>query len=331
MINIVDLNKTYTLDNTQFEALKNINLTINDGDIFGIIGLSGAGKSSLLRCINLIEKPTSGQIIIDGKDITSLNSKQIREYRKKIGMIFQQFNLLMNLNVFENVAFPLRISKVSNSEIKEKVNALLKIVELEDKSNSFPSQLSGGQRQRVAIARALANEPNIILCDEPTSALDPSTTQSILNLLKSINEKYKITIVIVTHEMSVIKSLCKNVAVIENGTIAECGSVIDVFSNPKSYTTKNFLKEDIINQIPKDFNSKGKVLNLTFIGDDAQKPLISNMVKKFNVDANIISGKIDIIQNTQIGNLVVNLTGKDEDIDKALNYLKEFKLNVEVI
>lgn len=331
MINIINLNKNYTQDNRQFEALKNINLTIKDGDIFGIIGLSGAGKSSLLRCINLIEKPTSGQILIDGKDITSLNSKQIREYRKKIGMIFQQFNLLMNLNVFENVAFPLRISKVSNTEIKEKVNTLLKIVELEDKINSFPSQLSGGQRQRVAIARALANDPSIILCDEPTSALDPSTTQSILNLLKNINEKYKITIIIVTHEMSVIKSLCKNVAVIENGSIAECGSVIDVFSNPKSYTTKNFLKEDVINQIPKDFKGNGKLLNLTFIGDDAQKPLISNMVKKFNIDANIISGKIDIIQNTQIGNLVVNLTGKDEDINKALNYLKEFKLNVEVI
>lgn len=330
MIKIVNLSKTYEQSNQKFEALKNINLTISDGDIFGIMGLSGAGKSSLLRCINLLEKPTSGHVLIDNIDITKLNGKHLRNFRKNIGMIFQQFNLLMNLTVFENIAFPLKISNVHKSEIEEKVNKLLQIVDLKDKKNSYPSQLSGGQKQRVAIARALATNPKIILCDEATSALDPQTTQSILSLLKSINEEYKITIIVVTHEMSVIKNLCRNVAVIEDGQIAEIGSVVEVFSNPKSKTSKKFT-EDIFLSSSSSIVPNGKLLKLTFIGDDAQKPIISNMVKNFNVDANIISGNIDIVQNIQLGSLIINLSGEKEDIKKAENYLKEHKLTVEVI
>lgn len=334
MITINNLSKTYISEGKKVEALKNINLTINDGEIFGIMGSSGAGKSSLLRCINLLETPTSGEVLIDGINITKLNPNELRSLRKKIGMIFQHFNLLMNATVFENIAFPLEISGIKKNEIVKRVNELLEVVELKEKKDAYPSQLSGGQKQRVGIARALANNPGIILCDEATSALDPSTTESIIKLLKDINKKYGITIVVVTHEMSVIKNLCSSVAVIEDGVVVEWGKVIDVFSNPKTKTSKKFLK-DILPHASEDVllecGRGEKLLRLTFIGDNAGRPVISNMVKKFDVDANILSGSIEAIQGTQFGNLIVKLGGNNESINNAIEYLKNSNLKIEVI
>ncbi|SDG50278.1 D-methionine transport system ATP-binding protein [Thermoanaerobacter thermohydrosulfuricus] len=312
MIIIRNLNKVYESQNKKIEALKNINLTINKKEIFVIIGLSGAGKSSLLRCINLLETPTSGEILINGVDITKLRGKALREMRKKIGMIFQNFNLLMNSTVFDNVAFPLRINKVPKAEIKKRVMELLELVNLTDKKDSYPSQLSGGQKQRVGIARALANNPDIILSDEATSALDPTTTESILSLLKDINKKFGITIVVITHEMDVIKNLCDRVAVIEDGTIVEEGSVIELISNPKTSTSKKFLTDMIAKLPAPNFVQKceptEEVLRISFFGEDANKPYISQLIKQFDVEVNIIAGNIENIQNVPVGSIIVKIS-----------------------
>ncbi|MDK2809590.1 MAG: D-methionine transport system ATP-binding protein [Petroclostridium sp.] len=335
LIEIRKLSKIYNTHGTMTHALQDINLTINDGDIFGIIGLSGAGKSSLIRCINLLERPTSGEILIDDVDLTKLSSASLREVRKKIGMIFQQFNLLMNSTVYDNIAFPLKISKVPKREIEKRVDELLELVELKDKKYAYPSQLSGGQKQRVGIARALANKPDIILSDEATSALDPTTTESILNLLKNINKEFGITIVVITHEMSVIKKICDRVAVMENGRIVEEGNVIDIFSNPKTLVARRFLK-DMFAELPEgilldDRNQEEEILRVSFVGDSATKPIISYMIKKFNIDANIIAGTIDRIQNAVVGNLLIKLVGDKESISSAINYLTENKLRIEVL
>lgn len=334
MIKIENLNKIYKSKDKNVEALKNINLSINDGEIYGIMGLSGAGKSSLIRCINMLEIPTSGSIKIDGVDITKLNSKGLRNMRKKIGMIFQHFNLLMNSTVYENIAFPLMISGMPKREIDTRVNELLNVVELQEKKNAYPSQLSGGQKQRVGIARALANKPDILLSDEATSALDPTTTETILELLKNINREFGITIILITHEMSVIKKICDRVAVLENGIIVEEGKVVDIFSNPQTETSKRFLKE-MIAELPEDIlldydNLNEEILRISFLGESAKSPIISNMIKKFNVDANIISGSIDRIQDTQVGNLLIKLTGNPENIKDAINYLEQNDLRIEV-
>ncbi len=335
MIKIKDLKKVYESKGEALEALKNINLNIEKGDIFGIIGLSGAGKSSLLRCINMLEKPTSGKVLIKNIDITSMNPKSLREVRKKIGMIFQHFNLLMHSTVYDNIAFPLKLSGYDKGKIDKRVNELLEVVDLLDKKNVYPAQLSGGQKQRVGIARALANDPEIILSDEATSALDPTTTQSILQLLKEINQKLGITIVVITHEMDVIKNICNKVAVMENGVIVEEGKVIDIFTNPKTNTAKKFLKEENIN-ISKDIglNNKGvkeKILKISFLGEKAHEPILSNMVKRYHVDANIIAGNIESIQDTYFGNLVVKVSGTEEAVTSSLHYLKENKLIVKAV
>lgn len=335
LIEIKNLSKIYESKNSKVHALEDINLTIHDGEIYGIIGLSGAGKSSLLRCINMLEKPTSGQVIIDGKDMTRLSTKELRNSRQKIGMIFQHFNLLQNSTVYENIAFPLRISKVPEHMIKARVTELLEVVELTDKKNSYPSQLSGGQKQRVGIARALANKPNIILSDEATSALDPTTTESILSLLKDINRKMGITVVVITHEMDVIKKLCDKVAVMENGLIVEEGPVIDVFSNPTTTTSQKFLK-DMIAELPKsitldDENFEEEYIRAAFLGDSARQPFISNMVKRYDVDAVIIGGNIEYIGDTQLGNLVLKLSGKKDQVQGAIDYLKYNQIKLEVL
>ena len=334
MITIKNLSKIYETDGKKVEALKDINLVINDGDIFGIMGLSGAGKSSLLRCINMLERPTKGEVLINNINIGELKSPDLRNIRKKIGMIFQHFNLLMNSTVYDNIAFPMKLSGKKNSEIESKVEELLKVVELEDKKYAYPSQLSGGQKQRVGIARALANNPDILLSDEATSALDPSTTESILELLKSINRKYGITIIIITHEMQVIKKICRNVAVLEDGVIVESGSVFDIFSNPKTAISKKFLK-DMISEYPvdvfQDRKPNEKILKVTFTGDSAEKPFISQIVKKYNVDANIIGGKIETIQDTKFGSLIIKITGDELNLNSAINYLYENKLGIEVL
>jgi D-methionine transport system ATP-binding protein len=336
LIEIKNLSKVYKSSGITVEALKDINLTVNNGEIFGIIGLSGAGKSSLVRCINMLEIPTSGELLVEGTDITKLKGSALRDVRKKIGMIFQHFNLLMNSTVYDNIAFPLRISKVPEGEISKRINKLLEVVDLVDKKDSYPAQLSGGQKQRVGIARALANNPDIILCDEATSALDPTTTESILSLIKSINKELGITVVVITHEMNVIKHLCDKVAVLENGVIVESGNVVDVFSDPKTETSKKFLK-DMIAELPEniltdDNNHKDKIIRLFYLGDSARRPIISQLVKKFDIDANIISGSIERIQDSQVGNLLLKLSGDKDNLLNAIHYLNDEKdIRIEVL
>ncbi|NLZ54902.1 MAG: methionine ABC transporter ATP-binding protein [Thermoanaerobacteraceae bacterium] len=341
MIYIKDLTKIYYSDSGDVKALEDVNLHIKQGEIYGVIGLSGAGKSTLLRCINMLETPTSGTIEIDGVDMTKLSPYELKEYRKKMGMIFQHFNLLSSRTVWGNIAFPLEIAGLDKQTIKEKVDNLLELVALTDKANSFPSQLSGGQKQRVGIARALANDPKVLLCDEATSALDPQTTLSILNLLKDINTKLGLTIVLITHEMNVIKHICHSVAVIEKSKVVEQGSVLEVFSNPKTETAKNFLKNITLSELPDELkdrirqldhgNLEGKIVKIGFFGQITTQPIISTLVKKFDVNANILFGNIDYIQEDPYGVLVVELNGQNGGANEALNYLKGLGLNVEVI
>lgn len=335
MIDIVGLSKEYETDEGKVLALNNINLHIDDGEIFGIIGSSGAGKSTLLRCINRLEKPTSGKVIIDGTDMSALSDRELRKMRKNVGIIFQHFNLLMNSTVYENIAFPLKIAGSPKSYIAGRVNELLDVVDLKNKKDTYPSQLSGGQKQRVGIARALANKPHILLCDEATSALDPATTESILNLLGKINEELKITMVVVTHEMDVIKKLCSKVAVIENSVLVEQGDTVKLFSNPQAQTSKQFLK-DMIAKLPQNIlldsqNPDEEVLRISFAGENAKKPFISHIITEFNVTANIITGSIEAIRDTQVGSLIVKLSGESRNIDLSIDYLKKNNVRVEVL
>lgn len=335
MIELVNVSKVYKGSDGNILALNNISLSIEKGEIFGIIGLSGAGKSTLLRCINRLEEPSGGSILINGVDITKLKGDSLRKMRKRIGMIFQHFNLLTNSTVYDNIAFPLRISGEPKEVIKKRVDELLEVVELKDKRDSYPSQLSGGQKQRVGIARALASNPDIILSDEATSALDPTTTESILKLLKDINREFGITTVVVTHEMHVIKELCDRVAVIENSVLVEQGRVIDLFSNPRTQTSKRFLK-DMIAKLPEgilvdDESPEEEVLRISFLGDDASKPFISHIVREYGITANIIAGNIETIQGIQVGSLIVKVSGMEEDISKAIGYLTENNVRIEVL
>lgn len=334
MIKITNLNKVF-INNSREEikAIDNVNLEIDKSEIFGIIGLSGAGKSTLIRTINRLEEPTSGSVKIENLDITSLSQLDLREARKDIGMIFQHFNLLSSRNVYSNIAFPMEIAKKSKSEIDSRVKELIKIVGLTSKENSYPSQLSGGQKQRVAIARALANNPKVLLSDEATSALDPNTTKSILNLLKDINSKLGITIVMITHQMEVIREVCNRVAIIENGEIVELDTVEEVFSNPKTKIAKDFVSniqhEDINLFYPKE--NGYPVIKITYLGNSAKNPIISNIIKKFDIDINIISGDINQLMSTCVGNLTIQLIGDKKDIDNSIEYLKSEHLSVEVI
>lgn len=335
MIKISRLKKVYKSDIGNVTALENVNLEIGNGDIYGIIGLSGAGKSTLIRCINLLEYPTEGIIEIDGQDITKLHGNELSRFRQSTGMIFQHFNLLMQRSVEENIAFPLEIAKVGKEEIKRRVGELLDLVGLSDKAGAYPAQLSGGQKQRVAIARALANNPKVLLCDEATSALDPMTTKSILALLKDINRKLSITIVIITHEMDVIKEICNHVAVIDRNHIVETGTVIDVMTDPASLAAKNLFRQSRYNEIPiKEINSVNTggyslKIKVRFTGEAALRPVISEMVLQYGVLANILYGNVDYIQGKPVGELVLDLSGENEAIMAAVNYLKDLKLLVE--
>ena len=255
MIELVNVEKTYHTSSGDIHALKRTSLTINQGEIFGIIGLSGAGKSTLIRCINMLEVPTAGQVFVDGEELTAMTETQLRKARQNIGMIFQHFNLLASRTVFDNIAFPLEIQGLGKDEIKKRVEPLLELVQLQDRADHYPSQLSGGQKQRVGIARALASNPKVLLCDEATSALDPQTTKSILNLLRDINQRLNLTIVMITHQMEVVKEICDRVAVIENGSIIEEGNMIDVFTNPQNQTTKEFVKSVDKNTLPESLKS----------------------------------------------------------------------------
>ena len=341
MISLENVSKIFRTASGEVHAVREVSLNIEQGEIFGIIGFSGAGKSTLVRCINLLERPTEGTVTIDGTDLTKLDEKRLREVRRKIGMIFQHFNLLRSRTVYDNIAFPLKKSDVSKEEKHKKILSLLELVGLSDKKDVYPSQLSGGQKQRVAIARALANNPKVLLCDEATSAIDPQTTKSILNLLKHVNQTLGITIVVITHEMAVVKDICDRVAIMQQGHIVEEGSTEDVFLHPRENVTKDFISTadnmDRIYELINQGNNltkleKGeKMVMLTYSANNADTPVISHLAEFFGVKANIIYGNIDILKSKAIGKLVVTLSGNSENLEKALAYIKERKIEVEVI
>ena len=342
MIKLSHIEKTYDSPSGPVKALKGIDLEIARGEIYGIIGLSGAGKSTLVRCINLLERPTAGSVIVDDKEMTNLNDTELREARKNIGMIFQHFNLLSTADVYDNIAFPLKLAGLSSDKIREKVEPLLKLVGLENKAHQYPGQLSGGQKQRVGIARALASEPKVLLCDEATSALDPQTTRAILELIKDINRKLQLTVVVITHEMQVIKDICDKVAVIDQGVIAEQGPVLEIFTDPKQPITKEFISVLLSNDLPAAFRG-GQVsaepvpgayllLRLTFIGESADDPVIAGMIRKFlEVETTLLFGNLDQIRSTPFGRMIIGITGPQDQMQAALDYLATKKLKEEVI
>ena len=306
MIELSHITKDYGTGRNQVHAVQDVTLSIHTGEVFGIIGFSGAGKSTLVRCINLLERPTTGTVTVDGKEVTALSPKELRLARKKIGMIFQHFNLMQSRTVFSNVAYPLRGSGLDKQEIKKKVHHLLELVGIADKADAYPAQLSGGQKQRVAIARALANDPSVLLCDEATSALDPQTTKAILQLLKNLNQTLGITIVVITHEMEVVKKICDRVAVMEHGHVVEQGDVFNVFANPRQDVTKSFIQttsnlrhiEDLISEdSPVARLEPGQLIaRLSYVQRNVSEPLISTVSRKFDISLNIIFADIAIVQ-----------------------------------
>ena len=341
MIKLEHICKTFDTTAGNVHAVRDVSLEIHEGEIFGIIGFSGAGKSTLVRCINLLERPDSGSVRIDSVELTTLAEKQLREVRTKIGMIFQHFNLMRSRTVYENIDFPLKKSGLSKIQRKEKIQSLLELVGLTDKQDVYPSQLSGGQKQRVAIARALANDPKVLLCDEATSALDPQTTQSILKLLKKVNTELGITIVLITHEMTVVKDICDRVAIMDGGKVVELGDTVDVFSKPQQALTKDFIETatnicKIYELIEEDneltrLQSGEKMVLLTYSGSNAGEPLISYLSKTYDVRANIIYGNIDYLKGRPIGKLVVTFSGDPDRIDEAIHYINSQGVEVEVI
>ena len=342
-ISLRGLTKRFGTGEGALTALEAIDLDVPDGSIFGIIGSSGAGKSTLVRCVNLLERPTSGTVTVSGIDFTALAEADLREARKKVGMIFQSFNLLTRRTAFDNVALPLELAGWSKEKIGPRVEELLDLVGLAERGEAYPSQLSGGQKQRVAIARALANGPDVLLSDEATSALDPKTTQSILALLRDINERLGLTILLITHEMNVIKEICHNVAVIDEGRIVEQGPVLEVFTNPREAATKDLLGEIIGVDLPDSFGGLDfsrdateieggdLVIQLRFFGNVAAEPIMSGLVRRFDVDINILTAHIDHIRNVPYGTLVVGLSGGESQRREALSYLESLDLKVEVV
>lgn len=311
LIEIKHLYKKFVQKNDEVVALDDINLSIEKADIYGIIGMSGAGKSTLVRCLNYLESPTDGEVIVDGKNLGLLTSKELRDIRSEIAMIFQHFNLLMQKSVIDNVCFPLRLKKVKKKEAKAKALELLRIVGLESKANAYPAQLSGGQKQRVAIARALASSPKILLCDEATSALDPQTTESILELLKKINRELDITVVIITHQMNVVQEICNKVAIIEGGKLVENGSVEDIFTNPKSSAAKKLIYGEEVNHINYiddngDMNI-GKRIRIVFSKNSAFEPVIANMIMHFGQPINILQANTREVSGIAVGEMIIGL------------------------
>ncbi len=333
MLEFQNITKIYESKKKQVVGVDNVSLTINKGDIFGIVGYSGAGKSSLLRCVNLLERPTSGKVLVDGVDLTQLSSSELRIARLKIGMIFQHFYLISQKTVGENIAFALRAAKTPSNRINQRVDELLEMVGLTDKRDVYPGQLSGGQKQRVGIARALANNPSILLCDEATSALDPKTTLSILKLLKEINEKLGITIVLITHEMDVVKEICNRMAIMQDGRVIETGEVYDIFAEPKEQLTQEFIKSvvsfDIPNEILKDV--KGQIIKILFKGEVAGEGVISDTMQRFNVKGNFLHGTIEYIQERPLGIFIMELQGEAAAVNEAKSYMEQRGAIVEVV
>jgi len=331
MITLEKVNKVYS---NGLHAVKDVSLKVNKGDIFGIIGLSGAGKSSLIRLINRLEEPTSGKIFINGENVLEFNKKQLLERRKKIGMIFQHFNLLSSRTVEENVAFALEIANWNKNEIKERVAMLLDIVGLSDKAKYYPSQLSGGQKQRVSIARALANNPDILLSDEATSALDPKTTKSILELIKKIQQKFSLTVVMITHQMEVVKEVCNRVAIMSDGRIVEEGGVHHIFADPKNEITKeliSYVHQQTDTEIDYLHHKGKKIVKVKFLGTSTQEPIISKVIKEYGIDISVLGGTIDKLATMNIGYLYLELDGDLSAQDKAIELMGTMDVIVEVI
>ncbi|CAH1201573.1 methionine ABC transporter ATP-binding protein [Paenibacillus sp. JJ-223] len=341
MIELKALTKTYGKGAKATTALAELDLTIQKGEIFGIIGHSGAGKSTLIRCMNLLERPTSGEVWVDGVNLTELGKQGLQKQRRKIGMIFQHFNLLSSATVYDNVAFPLKLANAPKAEIDRKVKEMLSLVGLEDHSGKYPAQLSGGQKQRVGIARALASDPAVLLCDEATSALDPQTTASILKLLLDINEKYNLTIVLITHEMHVIQSICDRVAVIHQGGIVEQGPVTEVFLKPQHEVTRDFIQRDdasaellaVSAPVKGDAlaNGASQLVRISFLGEKTYEAILSRTVRKTGVDFAILQGTISTIKQVPYGQLTVRFEGEPASIRQTMNELVEQGLDVEVL
>ena len=322
MIEIKNLSKTFKTADSSLDALKNVSLTINDGDIYGIIGMSGAGKSTLVRCINMLERPTEGQILIDGVDMGSLSSKQLRDARRTITMIFQGFNLLMQRNCLKNICFPLELEGMKKEDAKKRALELLEIVGLPDKAKAYPAQLSGGQQQRIAIARALATNPKVLLCDEATSALDPNTTHSILNLIRDINKKLGITVIIITHQMSVVEETCNRVAILDNGTVVEQGEVSTVFAHPQSAAAKRLVFPDASDEIFAPASDEHRI-RVVFNGAFATNtPLITKMAMDEGIAANILAASTRCIGDKVYGNMLLGIPGGDNELERASKYLQ---------
>lgn len=338
MISIEGLTKIFRLNQKDITAVDDLSLTIQNGEIFGVIGYSGAGKSTFIRLLNRLEEPTAGKVTIHDQDITAMNKNKLRIARQDIGMIFQHFNLLWSRTVAENIAFPLEIAGVPVTKRKARVRELIDLVGLTGRENAYPSQLSGGQKQRVGIARALANNPKVLLCDEATSALDPETTNSILDLLVDINQKLGLTIILITHEMHVIRKICNRVAVMENGKVVEQGDVLDIFLHPKKEVTQKFVKqvmgsgeEDEL-ELLRETYSNGKLVKLHFVGESANQALISKLSKQFEIEVNILQGKITQTQRGAYGTLVVQLIGTQSEVEMASQYIQtETSVQLEVI
>jgi len=322
MIEIKNLSKTFKTADSSLDALKNVSLTINDGDIYGIIGMSGAGKSTLVRCINMLERPTEGQILIDGVDMGSLSSKQLRDARRNITMIFQGFNLLMQRNCLKNICFPLELEGMKKEDARKRALELLEIVGLPDKAKAYPAQLSGGQQQRIAIARALATNPKVLLCDEATSALDPNTTHSILNLIRDINKKLGITVIIITHQMSVVEETCNRVAILDNGTVVEQGEVSTVFAHPQSAAAKRLVFPDASDEIFAPASDEHRI-RVVFNGAFATNtPLITKMAMDEGIAANILAASTRCIGDKVYGNMLLGIPGGDNELERASKYLQ---------
>ncbi|WP_047980432.1 methionine ABC transporter ATP-binding protein [Ornithinibacillus contaminans] len=333
MIAIENISKIFKTKSGTVVGVDNVSLTIEKGEIYGIVGYSGAGKSTLIRCINVLERPTTGKVIIDGVDLLSLSDKALRQERQSIGMIFQGFYLVSSKTVFDNIAFALKAAGMEKRKRKERVLELLELVGLSDKVDHYPAQLSGGQKQRVSIARALANNPKVLLCDEATSALDPSTTKSILKLLKKINQELGITIVIITHEMEVVKEICDRCAVMQDGKVIEEGQSYDIFAEPTKPLTKQFIKSVLDFELPQKLVEActGTLVQLQFRGNLASEAVVSDMLQKHKVSGNILHGKVEYIKETPLGIFIMELNGEQSEIDGAIRYLEDRIQQVEVI
>lgn len=341
MIRLEHVSKTFQTKTKEVHAVKDVSLSIESGEIYGIIGFSGAGKSTLVRCINLLEKPNSGAVYLEDQNLLECSDSELRQQRQKIGMIFQHFNLMKSKTIYENIALPLKHLKWSKSDIEKRVNELLDLIDLQERRDSYPSQLSGGQKQRVAIARALANQPKVLLCDEATSALDPQTTQTILDLIKKVNKELGLTVVIITHEMAVVKEVCDHVAVMENGRLVEEGDIVSVFTNPEKEVTKNFINttnnsRKIYELIEQDhplvkLKENQVLVHLQYQSNNTAEPVISQVSRKYSVDINLVFANVEIVHDCPIGQIEAIFTGETEDVKQALQFFRDGGVNVEVI